>query len=690
MRAERGRWRKRKKEVWMRGFQGQLCSSLGGGERIAGSRYSTSPERSLPKIIPKETALQALNTIIQLHFKKTLEKKKSYRPPKEGALEALSALLHLPLSRLPRSDLVPTLLVSPLLGPITLLSLAHLIFMSLSFIPFLRCINGFKYSAVVVEARVPGVRTGCPDAPSDGFVSHGPSSPYRRLIEIVVGDAAVRDRGGGTWAMAGCCDNVQDLLTSVNDLGKRIRMAYVSRPDAFVEVVRIFHFSFRLENVCKQGSCFVWPIGDAPEKSVDKLSVKEFRERFCIPNGVLVEFLDEEEVVSTEKAEGRAITFSKEQFNAGFGSSPSAVQRIPSFYPDPSLHPPKYSPGADGMQHSKHGRSTLTLAAGGGEGVCGGPGCLGGAIGASGEAFFSKLLIGSDKRGHVVEWVEKASFVRLNKLFEITVAERQYVTLLTARNLMAVVRESEVQQADAEKCRALLVDRGEGRRRALWKAPAKKRSASSPPAGSKKKKKKTSNKGKEVKLPTPPKEFVIPPITYEKEVTIKEPENPFRPLFRVAPDMRGRLCRCVTSYGDPNGGNGAESQSLPSVGPSLPALLPVKGSASRRSSSARNLKSGLIGRLQDRFPGNHRSQLLVSVQDDHPEGSETEMATETPAVPMVVPDEVGREAETDSTGSTTAMPSAKMFEVVETLVSGLRGMVQQHDYSLTCCGPLIT
>ncbi|RVW90570.1 hypothetical protein CK203_030968 [Vitis vinifera] len=39
------------------------------------------------------------------------------------------------------------------------------------------------------------------------------------------------------------------------------------------------------------------PAGDAPEKSVDKLSVKEFRERFCIPNGVLVEFMDEEEVV---------------------------------------------------------------------------------------------------------------------------------------------------------------------------------------------------------------------------------------------------------------------------------------------------------------------------------------------------------------------------------------------------------
>ena len=56
--------------------------------------------------------------------------------------------------------------------------------------------------------------------------------------------------------------------------------------------------------------------GDAHEKSIDKLSVKEFRDRFCIPNGVMVEFLNEgEDVVSTEKAEGHAITFSKEQFN---------------------------------------------------------------------------------------------------------------------------------------------------------------------------------------------------------------------------------------------------------------------------------------------------------------------------------------------------------------------------------------
>ena len=52
------------------------------------------------------------------------------------------------------------------------------------------------------------------------------------------------------------------------------------------------------------------------KRSVDKLSVKEFRERFCIPNGVSVELTDGE-AVSTENNEDHAIFFSKEHFNAG-------------------------------------------------------------------------------------------------------------------------------------------------------------------------------------------------------------------------------------------------------------------------------------------------------------------------------------------------------------------------------------
>ena len=64
-----------------------------------------------------------------------------------------------------------------------------------------------------------------------------------------------------------------------------------------------------------KGATSSGPSGGAHEKSMDKLSVTEFCERFCIPNGVLVELMDGE-AVSTEKAEDNAIIFSKEQFNA--------------------------------------------------------------------------------------------------------------------------------------------------------------------------------------------------------------------------------------------------------------------------------------------------------------------------------------------------------------------------------------
>ena len=161
---------------------------------------------------------------------------------------------------------------------------------------------------------------------------------------------------------------------------------------------------------------------------------------------------------------------------------------------------------------------------------------------------------------------------------------------------------------------------------------------------------------------------------------------------------------------------GAESQSLPTSEPSLLALVPVKGPASKRSRSARNLKSGLIGQLQDRF-----QEIKVncsSTQDGHPEGGETEITTETPAAPVVVPDEVApRETHPAENveapdpeeellsnasswgnpvddaactsaspfsyaelqeklkqippGSTIVMPSAKMFEMVETVYCSL-------------------
>ena len=57
--------------------------------------------------------------------------------------------------------------------------------------------------------------------------------------------------------------------------------------------------------------------------------------------------------------------------------------------------------------------------------------------------FFNCGQPSTSKRDHLIEWVEKASFNRLNKLFEITAAERHYQTLLTTRNLLVVVWETQ-------------------------------------------------------------------------------------------------------------------------------------------------------------------------------------------------------------------------------------------------------
>ena len=311
--------------------------------------------------------------------------------------------------------------------------------------------------------------------------------------------------------------------------------------------------------------------------------------------------------------------------------------------------------------------------------------------------------VGPEKRGHLVDWVEKASFACLSKLFEIDAKERHYKTLLNARNLMAVVRESQeyvvnilprkmpkevvpgehytvkdlpiyqaFKEADAEKRRALLDNREKKKNEGtLHKAPGQKRGAASPPNKTPTKRRKLVKNGKGVKELTPPREFAPPPIIHEAEVIIEEPVNPaphsissgsghvaglnhsstsLAAVARLAnladeaasinhpdsptPDVDEVEAICAA----PMEKAGAESQRPPSDDPDCLALVLVKGPPSKRPRSARNLRSGLIGRLQDR-------QLEIEVScssayDAHPEGGEVEMETETPAVPVMVPDEV--------------------------------------------------
>ncbi|RVW51168.1 hypothetical protein CK203_078077 [Vitis vinifera] len=390
-------------------------------------------------------------------------------------------------------------------------------------------------------------------------------------------------------------------------------------------------------------------------------------------------------------------------------SSAVVVQGVSSFHPDsPGLRPSQYGPGANGVQHYGHAVQFGPLTAGvgdqpagfdqgGRQGSCAGQGFLGGFGGASGQAVCSQPIVEGPR------------------LFEIAAAERSCETLLSAQTSVRspgaptvraehtprrlpkeVVAEEHfvlqdlpfyaaVRKADARSRKARLnkreVKRQEGR---LRKALGGKRPASSPLAGAPaKKKKKVSNKGKEVKLPTPRR-------------------SDFNKLARLSPFGCGRsrgLLRCsIASHGTPNGRNGSRKSEFASLRAKPLAFIPVKGPATRRSRPACDLKSGLVGRLQDRFLETIEVSCS-SVQDDHPEGSEVEMAEENPAAPVLVPDgegspvdgaacisassfsyaELEEKLKRIPPGSDVAMPSAKMFEVVEMLVSGLRGMTQQHD-----------
>ncbi|KAI4370772.1 hypothetical protein MLD38_019082 [Melastoma candidum] len=99
------------------------------------------------QVVAKETAaLQALNTIIQLHFEKTLEKKRSIDAQKKHLHH------HFLLFLIFLSIVFLSLVISPssrlqcrhCWAPISFLSLAHLVFY-VSVAQTLRCINGFKY-----------------------------------------------------------------------------------------------------------------------------------------------------------------------------------------------------------------------------------------------------------------------------------------------------------------------------------------------------------------------------------------------------------------------------------------------------------------------------------------------------------------------------------------------------------------
>ncbi|RVX22022.1 hypothetical protein CK203_001277 [Vitis vinifera] len=196
--------------------------------------------------------------------------------------------------------------------------------------------------------------------------------------------------------------------------------------------------------------------------------------------------------------------------------SAGVVQGIPPLLSDSThLHSSQPCPGADGMQHHQHAVQPRPYATGSvlclfpeeskndifsvsapalpsngdraarfdkgrGEGAGGGRGGWAGLSQRASRPFspnYTLKIPGLELRGHLVDWVEKASFACVCKLFEIDPKERAYKTLLSARNLIAVVREpQEYLKRLMLKRRKLLEDRDQKKTEGtIRKAPGQKR-----------------------------------------------------------------------------------------------------------------------------------------------------------------------------------------------------------------------
>ncbi|RVW94405.1 hypothetical protein CK203_035730 [Vitis vinifera] len=377
------------------------------------------------------------------------------------------------------------------------------------------------------------------------------------------------------------------------------------------------------------------PCGAAHAKrSVDKLSVKEFRELFCIPNGVSVELTDGE-AVSTENNEDHAIFFSKEQFNAGLR------------FPLPSL----FKNFCTSARFPRPGDQSAGLNQGAARGHVLVKGIWAG-LGTHPDRPFapnrSLKVPGMGKIGGV----GGEGLVRpLNRLFKIAAAERSCDTLLSAQNLRLVMKEPQPYVLNILP-RRLPEEVVAGEHFVLQDLPFSTRRCKS------KEEEEGFLEGERSKTANSPKEFVIPPVTYEKEVTIQEPENPLPPSISSGPGHVAGLNHSGPSLsGCPLGSFGRRScvnkyPALPSgcehseavcadVSPLMATqwrkwgqrvclqsakpscLLPVKGPASRRVEFGAQPKVRPHRAAANRFQ--ETIEVAHSVQDDHPEGSETEM-----------------------------------------------------------------
>ncbi|RVX04909.1 hypothetical protein CK203_019154 [Vitis vinifera] len=235
-------------------------------------------------------------------------------------------------------------------------------------------------------------------------------------------------------------------------------------------------------------------VSEAGEKAIDKLNAKEFRERFRIPHDVLIDLVNEEAAMPTEKGGKNAILFTKEQFNAGLrfplprcsrNSSTSLRFHPSSFIPTlsgVSAHLPSLQMVTELPDSTKGGAKGLVAVWGGWAGLSQHPS----------RPFspnYTLKIPGLELRGHLVDWVEKASFACE---YVINILPRKLAKDEIVPGEHYTVKElplyQEAKEADAERRRKLLEDRDQKKTEGtIRKAPGQKRGPDSPP-------KKTSGK----------------------------------------------------------------------------------------------------------------------------------------------------------------------------------------------------
>ncbi|RVW17501.1 hypothetical protein CK203_085515 [Vitis vinifera] len=242
-------------------------------------------------------------------------------------------------------------------------------------------------------------------------------------------------------------------------------------------------------------------VSEASEKAIDKLNAKEFRERFLIPHDVLIDLVNEEAAMPTEKGGKNAILFTKEQFNAGLRFPLPALFK--EFLHFSQIPPILFTPTLSGKQRMifqcvrspalpSNGDRTARFDKGRGEGAGGSLGWMGGAIAASVEAFFSELY--PKNSGFGIEGppcgLGGKGILCLNMLSTSFLGNWQRMRIVPGEHY--TVKElplyQEAKEADAERRRKLLEDRDQKKTEGtIRKAPGQKRGPDSPP-------KKTSGK----------------------------------------------------------------------------------------------------------------------------------------------------------------------------------------------------